>query len=299
MTRSTSATSGCSSPRPATASSPSAASPTTSMSSCSSSKRAQPLPHDRVVVGHEHADHARHLQRDRRPLAGPRSRISSVPPAAAPAPPSRSARAGATAAPPSRGRSRPRRRRPSAAGPAGRLEPHVDVLRAGVGQRVVQRLLCDAEDLAVALRSRQMLAVDAERRSPGRARAAAPRRACAARSRAPPARAPAAAARRRATAARPSPRARAPAPSQLLARRRRVAVEQRRGRLRGEHDPEEPLRRPRRADRARAGSAPRRRSAPGCARTAARSRSRSPRARPAPRSADGRPRRTRARRPCR
>ena len=42
-----------------TAVGPSPASPATTMPSCTSKQRPQPLPDDRVVVHQEHADHAR------------------------------------------------------------------------------------------------------------------------------------------------------------------------------------------------------------------------------------------------
>ena len=95
--------------------------------------------------------------------------------------------------------------------PVGRPEPEHDARRARVADRVLQRLLRDPQQLAVAAACRPAARRRARARPPARrpGRGAAPRRACAASSRARRARARAGAARGSGSAAPRAPPARA------------------------------------------------------------------------------------------
>ena len=109
-------------------------------------ERAQALAHDRVVVGEQDADHARHLQPDGRAGAERRGRPCSVPPSSV-------ARSSIDVSP---------SRWPRTSGPAGskpqpssvtvstsrrRRSAHLDRVGAGVAQRVAERLLGDPQHL--------------------------------------------------------------------------------------------------------------------------------------------------------
>ena len=199
-------------------------------------ERAQPLADDGVVVDDQDAD-----RQAPAPPAGPscprRAPESIVQPrrrAARRAPPSTSARGGASAERRRRrGRSRCRRRRPRARARRRRSQ-RAPSTRAppGVADRVVQRLLGDAQDLAVARRRRPARpVVDVERRSPAACSAAQRRRrACAAR-RASPSRSRSGGRSSTISDAQlaPAPRARAPAAASSCSRAASVvAAEQRR-----------------------------------------------------------------------
>ena len=151
ITRSISTTSGLSRSTACTASTPSAASPTTSMSSWRSRKVRSPCAHDRVVVGDQHADHRGTSSVTVVPVAGPRLDAS--------VPPSARARSSIDVSPSRRerspgrpGRSRRRRRRPSRLSrPSRPCSAHARCGSASAWRSaLLQRLLGDAQHLAVA-----------------------------------------------------------------------------------------------------------------------------------------------------
>ena len=152
-------TSGRSRSAASTASSPSAASPDDLDPVLELEERAQPLADDRVVVDDEHADRLSHradLQPDGRARAGRRADLERAAEPLRRAPPSTSGRAAATAARAHRGRSRSRRRSTSSTQPAVAALSRTTIrLAPGVAQRVLERLLGDAQHLAVARRRRR------------------------------------------------------------------------------------------------------------------------------------------------
>ena len=149
-------TSGRSSRTVRSASSPSAASPATSMSRLRVEQRPEAGPHQDLVVGEQYADHRSLLARAGRPrpvdgqqrrAPGSRRRGAGPPrschPARRPAPASRPGRCRRR---PRRRRSRVRRRRRAAARVRRSwIEPHARVARARVPYDVGERLLDDAE----------------------------------------------------------------------------------------------------------------------------------------------------------
>ena len=171
-------------------------------------------------------------------------RTSSLPRRARPALPSTQARGCPTAAPRRRDRSPCRRpRSPGAAGRPPRAACTATCSRvARACSAFCSAFLRDSQHFLVPLRVERHARRRPRAGSRTRVRAARPRRACATPRTARPARGRAAGARRGASGARRAPPGRAPCSfAELLARRLRVAIEQRPGRLRGEQEPEQLL----------------------------------------------------------